>query len=106
VLDEFYGPNVNTDALRQYELVHEDFSGFVGNRDYQGTWTRADVAEDNFPFEYEIHAREWMIEPNLAVVKSHETWDLTEPFECLWTIVFAKNDGEWQIIHIHMSDFH
>ena len=56
--------------------------------------------------DYQVHKRDWMIEPDLAVVKSRETWNYPEPWECLETMVLAKNDGQWQIVHVHLSGFH
>jgi hypothetical protein len=107
-LDEFYGPTATTDIATANEIMHPEYTAYFGNRDFQGILTRYEVMSmDAADMEVEIHERKWMIEPDLAVVRSHETWQFPgEPWECLLTMVLAKNDGEWQIIHTHVSDFH
>ena len=48
---------------------------------------------------------EWMIAPDLAVVKAKGTWipHGEQGFDHLTTGVFEKRDGQWYLVHMHSA---
>jgi hypothetical protein len=92
---------------RSTALVSPQVTDFIGNADFRGTlgldlWH----GEHNLGVKIVINQRNWIVAPGLAVSTSNEIYRFTwaPEREFLVTTVWEKQDGQWTVVHIHMSE--
>jgi ketosteroid isomerase-like protein len=83
------------------------FKGYVGNSDFRGVlgsqaWYDPDAKGGTIT----VNERAWMIAPELAVSRSSEIWTIGGNYRAaLVTHVWEKNDGQWEVVHTHISEY-
>jgi hypothetical protein len=95
----------NHDETNRY--IAAEFTGFFSNPRFDGALGRE--AWDNqlvHPGSATVIERDWMITPDMAVSTSLEAWSVHafEEGDYLITMVWEKIDGDWKVVHLHMSE--
>jgi hypothetical protein len=95
------------DQVEMDRYLAAEFSVHFGNRDFRGAagrgaWVNPAMVEGAIT----VIDRTWRITPQMAVARSHESWVMRgeEQREFLLTVVWEKIDGEWKVVHVHMSE--
>jgi ketosteroid isomerase-like protein len=87
--------------------LHDDWVGFDSYPDLYVSTSLQDLGPDEFtePFEMRWDDYEVFVSPDLAVIRGDRTHiDPTYgPLDVFGTAVFKKEDGQWKLIHGHLS---
>ena len=101
-----------TDALAKEDIeaflgrVHTDWTSFDSYVSDQHLRTRKDIIPDMGAIEWHFYDYDVVVTPELAVMKGYVTVQgLPNPeFDVYHTAVFKKEDGQWLMIHGHISE--
>jgi ketosteroid isomerase-like protein len=97
----------NADGEDLLSHYHEDYMGFETYEDIQGSTSRQDLRPSQITtlINWAWESSEVFIAADLAVTRGYATVEAppNPKFRVYQTNVFKKEDGEWYLIHTHIS---